>query len=112
MGNKTKSKVDKAVVRAMKKLLNNDKLMNEMALNTKAFMKLNVKEQKSLLRFHKRIKDNTRWITLRDTFIDIYAKLRKENLTKDKVWVIINQLEKQIRKKYGYWKVKKEKRVK
>jgi len=136
--NKAKEQAEKKIRWALKKLANSDKLLTEMAVATKSFMKLNGREMKVWLNYHKRIEDNTRWLTLQEVFVEIYDAIKKEKLRLDKFYKkykkegnkeqeryfrqailtiginvqnnIIHRLEKQIRKKYGYWKVKKVKK--
>ena len=137
--NKTKQKAEREVKRIIKKLVNDKKALREMAIATKGFMKFNGQEMKALLNHMKRVEDNTRWSTLREVFGKIYLELDKEKKRLDKfgrkykkegnkkqerqftkailtVGInvennIVRRLEREIRKKYGYWKVKKPKKM-
>jgi hypothetical protein len=135
--NKLKKQVQKKVIWAFKQLAKNNKLLTEMAIAIKSFAKLSGREMQVLFKHHKRIEDNTRWLTLQEIFGEIYQEIKKEKVRLNKFEKkykregnreeerkfrrailtiginvennIVRKLEKQIRKKYGYWKVKSDK---
>lgn len=75
-------------------------LMNNMVMMTKIMWKLNDKERIALMDYHRIIEDNARWDMLTRCFDKLILVMHEEEF---------KQFQKEIRKEYGFWKVKKQK---
>jgi|SRR3990167_1035071 len=85
------------VRKALKQLLEDRQLMNDMARMTGIMCKLNDRERESLMRYYGIIESNARWDMLTSIFAELIKVMHVEEF---------RQFEKNIRKAYGFWKVK------
>ena len=82
---------------ALKKLLENKKVMDDLAQMTGIMWKLNDREREALMRYQSMIESNARRDMLTRLFNELIKVMHEEEL---------RQFQKNIMKQYGFWKVR------